>query len=164
MNVAELMVRSVSTCRPDDSLAEAARQMWEHDIGVLPVVDGDGRVAGMITDRDICMATYMRGEPPAAIPVGSVMSTEVFACAPNDALIEAEEVMRSRRVRRLPVIDANGALVGILSLNDLAREARRERGRAARKLGGEEVTETLAEVGEPRRPTDIVQLADIPIS
>jgi CBS-domain-containing membrane protein len=162
MNVAELMVRSVVTCRPEDSVAAAAGQMWEHDIGVLPVVGGDGRVRGMITDRDICMATTMRNQAPAEISVGGVMSTAVFACSPNDALIEAEEVMRSRRVRRLPVIDANGQLVGILSLNDLAREARREQGRAARKLGGEEVTETLAEVGEPRRPTEIVQLAEMP--
>ena len=162
MNVAELMVRSVCTCRADDSLAAAAGQMWEHDVGVLPVVDGSGRVTGMITDRDTCMATYMRCEAPDRIAVRSAMSSEVFACGPNDALIEAEEVMRTRRVRRLPVIDANGVLVGILSLNDLAREARQEQGRAARKVGGEEVTQTLAEVGEPRRPTDIVQLGEMP--
>jgi CBS-domain-containing membrane protein len=106
----------------------------------------------MITDRDICMAEYTQERPLAEIPVSIPMAKEVLFCHPDDALIEAEETMRSHQVRRLPVLDANGGLVGVISLNDLAREAEREVGRKGRELTAQEVSATLAAVCEPRAP------------
>jgi CBS domain-containing protein len=150
MNVSQIMSRNVVTCRPEDGLDQAARAMWEHDIGCLPVVGTDGRVVGMITDRDVCMAAYTQGRPLAEIPVSTAMSREVHSCLESDGLIEAEEIMRSHKVRRLPVTNGGGGLVGMLSLNDLALEAAREQGRRARELSGEEVAATLAAVCEHR--------------
>jgi len=150
MNISQLMNRSVHTCRPTDSLATAASQMWEADIGCLVVVGEDGKVAGMVTDRDACMAAYTQGLPLHQIPVSVAMAKEVYSCAPDDSVIEAEEVMRSRKVRRLPVLDSTAKLVGIVSLNDLARESERESGRKGRAVSGQEVSATLAAICEPR--------------
>ncbi len=150
MKVAQLMNQSVETCRPEESLSVAAGKMWDRDIGCLPVVGGDGRVVGMVTDRDICMSGYIQGRNLAEIPVSVAMSRQVFSCSPNDAPIEAEETMRLHQVRRLPVLDASGALAGIISLNDLAIEAEREIGRKGRDLTGQEVSSTLAAVCAPR--------------
>lgn len=158
MNVSQIMTRTLHTCGPDDSAASAAALMWNNDVGCVPVVDGGGQVVGMITDRDICMATYMRDEAPSRIPVSSVMAREVHACTPHHSLVDAEEIMRSRRIRRMPVVDERGALVGLLSINDLAREAIRQQGRRGRELGGEEVAATLAAVSQPRRNLEVTAI------
>jgi CBS domain-containing protein len=150
MNIGQLMNRAVEACRSSDSLAQAAGKMWDHDIGCLPVLDGEGHAIGIVTDRDICMAGYIQGRPLAEIPVSVAMSKELYSCRPDDALIEAEETMRSHQVRRLPVIDASGNVAGIISLNDLAREAEREVGRKGRQLTAQEVSATLAAVCAPR--------------
>jgi CBS domain-containing protein len=124
--------------------------MWERDIGCLAVIGEDGKVTGMITDRDACMAAYTQGRALHEIPVSVAMSKEVYSCAPDDGIIEAEETMRSRKVRRLPVLDSSTKLVGIVSLNDLALESARETGRKGREVSGQEVSATLAAICEPR--------------
>jgi CBS domain-containing protein len=154
MDVAEVMAREVYTCTVQDSLNTAARIMWEHDCGCVPVLDGVGRVVGMLTDRDICMAAYTRGERLPALAVATAMSKAVHACAPDDSLATAEELMRVNRVRRLPVVDTAGQLIGVLSLNDIARIAARERNRKTkRRVKADEVVDTLAAVSEPH-PAD----------
>ncbi len=129
--VEQLMSRVVATCRPDDRLNAAARIMWERDCGVVPVTmpDGDAeRVVGMLTDRDVCMAAYTQGRPLEELVVSSAMSRTVHACAPGDSLPAALERMAAARVRRLPVVDGAGRLVGLLSFADVAHEdARRHK-------------------------------------
>jgi CBS-domain-containing membrane protein len=158
MDVFKIMTRRVFTCRPQDSLTAAAAIMWDHDVGCVPVLDEQGNVAGMITDRDVCMAAYMKGLPLSQIDVASAMSKPVFSCSPDHSVVEAETVMRGRCVRRMPVVDASGKLVGLLSLNDLVREAARQRGRKGRELGGDEITATLAAVSQPRNANEAVQV------
>jgi CBS domain-containing protein len=152
MKVENLMTKSVRTCRPDESLNDAARIMWECDCGAVPVVssDGAGRLVGVITDRDIGMAAYTQGRTLREIPVREVMARELQCCRPSDTVAEAEQVMRRAQVRRLPVVDDSGHVIGLLSLADLAREAVRER-RAKRPAVRETgVAETLAAICEPR--------------
>ncbi|HEY0713179.1 MAG TPA: CBS domain-containing protein [Polyangia bacterium] len=151
MKVEQLMNRNVCTCLPSDTLATAAGRMWDLDIGSLPVVNEDGSVAGMITDRDICMAAYTQGRPLADIPVARAMSKVAYSCRPTADVAEAEEIMRTRQVRRLPVISALGELVGIVSLNDLAHEAGKPSSKSARAVSPQDVTSTLAAVTVPRR-------------
>jgi CBS domain-containing protein len=151
MKVSHVMSGDVEICGPDDNLATVANQMWDHDIGCVPIVNGDGKVVGMVTDRDVCMSALTRGRPLHEIPVSVAMSKAVLSCAPNASLGEAKEIMRAGQVRRLPVIDSDGALAGIVSLNDLAREADREVGHKNRDLSAQEVNATLAAIGHPRR-------------
>ncbi len=145
MKVQEVMTKNVWTCRAGDAMSVAARLMWEHDIGAVPVLGGKGEIAGIVTDRDLCMSAYFRGEPLAAVPVEHAMSKVVFTIEPAQALEKAEELMRSKRIRRLPVVDA-GKLVGMLSVGDLARAAQ-----ARKAVAASEVNATLAAIVEPRR-------------
>lgn len=151
MTVADLMTRNVATCKMDDRLDVPAQLMWDLDIGCVPVVDAQQHVIGMITDRDICMATYTQVRPPHQISVGEVMAHEVYSCLPDDNLVEVEEIMRQHRVRRVPVIDLDGRLVGLISLNDLARESARQQTRVQKELTPQDVSTTLAAICEPRR-------------
>jgi CBS-domain-containing membrane protein len=144
------MQRDVKTCRADDTLHTAAQVMWDHDCGCAPVVDRDGHVVGMLTDRDICMAAYTRGMPLDGVEVQDAMSHGVSACQPQDTLADAERMMRDNQVHRLPVVDAGGRIVGIVSLNDLAQEASRETLARKRAISFGEVGETLAAVCRPR--------------
>jgi CBS domain-containing protein len=152
MRVEEIMTKSVRTCRPEDTLSQAAQIMWEADCGAVPVVssEGEGRVVGMITDRDVCMATYTRGRTLAELRVRDAMAGDLRCCKPSDTLAEAEESMRSAQVRRLPVVDESGHLVGLLSLADLAREAARERGSKRPAIRSQEVGDTLASICQSR--------------
>ena len=121
MKVQDVMTRDVHTCRPETNLSMAAMQMWNGDFGVLPVLGDGGKVVGMITDRDICMAAATKHQDPAAIRVEEVISGQVYACSPDTEIHEALKTMQQRQVRRLPVINADdGRLAGILSLNDVA--------------------------------------------
>lgn len=159
MKVEQLMQRTVQTCRPDDTINRAVQLMWEHDCGCIPVVDDAARPVGMITDRDACMAAYTQGRPLAALPVHLAMAKQVRSCRPGDTLVEAESVMKAAQVRRLPVVDADGVLVGILSLNDLAQQILREAGTARRELAGDEVAGTLSAVSMPRRTHELATAA-----
>ncbi len=119
----KIMHEHPATCAPADSLNLAAQIMWEHDCGAVPVVASDGGVAGIITDRDICMAAYTRGQPLAAMSVESAMSRLVYTCSPDDSIGHAARLMAHHQVRRVPVVE-NGKLVGVLTLADIAREMR----------------------------------------
>ncbi|MBI4516536.1 MAG: CBS domain-containing protein [Deltaproteobacteria bacterium] len=152
MSVAEMMSQDVKTCRPQDTLNSAAHLMWEFDCGCVPVVDSDNHVVGMLTDRDICMAAYTQGALLSELGVASAMSKEVYTCGPQDTPAAAEELMRAHQIRRLPVVDAAGRLVGLVSLNDLAREAGRQPARKTkRQVKADEVITTLAAICA-RRP------------
>ena len=128
MRVKELMTSDVKSCGLDTNLAAAAKIMWEEDCGAVPVTDAQGQVVGIITDRDICIAGATRFRGEGEIPVGDVISKALFTCAPSDDARAALETMRLRRIRRLPVVDQSGRLTGILSLHDIAAQARSSKG------------------------------------
>ena len=146
------MKREVKVCTAADTLNRAAELMWEFDCGCIPVVsaNGDGALIGVVTDRDIAMAAYTQGKQLCAISVPTAMAHKVIACHAADGISQAEALMRDNQVRRLPVLDQNEQLVGILSLNDVAREAQREAASGKRaEVTGESVSETLASICQP---------------
>lgn len=143
MLVADLMTKNTTSVRADQTLADAAQLMWDRDCGVLPVLQENGeRVVGMLTDRDICMATWSRGSAPGQIRVSDAMSQGVVCCAEQDSILRAESLMQSNQVRRLPVVDGEERLVGILSLADIARAT--QSARPAAGPAGDGIAKTLA--------------------
>jgi CBS domain-containing protein len=150
--VSELMMSAPQTCRPTDTLNRAAELMWEHDCGCLPVVDDERRLVGMITDRDACMAAYTQGRRLEDMPVRSAMSGDVRSCHADDSLATAEHAMQQHQVRRLPVVDAERRVVGILSLNDIAVAAAVEQGRGREAISRDEVATTLGAICKRRLP------------
>ena len=143
MKIREIMTRDVKTCTPETNLAAAAMIMWDNDCGIVPVVHSDGKVIGMITDRDICMAVATKHREASDITVGEVFSGNLYACAPDQDVRDALKIMRAEKVRRLPVINAYGVLEGLLSLNDVVLRAEEAKGWKAPDLSYEDVVNTL---------------------
>jgi CBS domain-containing protein len=150
MYVKDVMTRSPKSCRVTESTNDAARIMWEHDCGAVPIVDEGGQVIGIVTDRDICMAAYFRGVPLSAMPVVSVMAHDVCTCDADDQLADAERLMRDRQIRRLAVVGRNGSLVGMLSLGDLAQGVNKTGSLQEAKGDSREFLQTVAAVSEHR--------------
>ncbi|MGH8011308.1 MAG: CBS domain-containing protein [Candidatus Binataceae bacterium] len=137
MEVKRIMVHDVKTCGLYDSLNKAAQFMWEHACGCLPIVDGQNRPVGFITDRDICMAAYIHGHTLSALRVEDAMARQVVSCHPDDEIDEAAKIMCQNGLRRLPVVNGGGQLVGLLSIDDLACESQRNlRGGINQELAG----------------------------
>jgi len=148
--VHDAMRTRVYICSPEDSLARAAQLMWEKDVGALPVCGPGRKVVAMLTDRDISMAAFMQWKHLAEASVASAMSRNVYTCSPDDELDRAEDIMRLNQVRRLPVVDDSGTLVGLLSLGDVARYVRQHSPRGNGSLAQQRLAETLAVICEPR--------------
>jgi CBS domain-containing protein len=143
MRAREIMTREPACCTPDTSAEEAARMMREHDCGVIPVVEDESSrtLVGVVTDRDIALRGVGEGRGPE-VPVRELMTRTPEACSPDDDVREVERVMMENKVRRVPIIDAGGQLVGIIAQADVAL-----------KVGNEqEVGELVEHISEPRRP------------
>jgi CBS domain-containing protein len=152
MRIEQLMTRPTKTCRPDQTLREAAQMMWENDYGCLPVTaeDGSQRLLGIITDRDICMVMRFQGAAPNELRVADAMAKEAYACNPDDPVAEAKMIMREIRVRRLPVVDDSERVIGMISLAGLAREAVRQASSRNPEVTEAEIGSLLAAICEPR--------------
>lgn len=125
MKVQEVMTQDVKACFPDTNLAAAAMLMWENDCGVLPVVVNGGSTVGVITDRDIAIAVGTRGRAPQELRVDEVIQGPVVACSLDDDVHTALMTMRKDKLRRLPVLNNEGELKGILSINDVVLHAQK---------------------------------------
>jgi CBS domain-containing protein len=150
MKVRKIMTSNVAACSSDANLSAAAGLMWRHDCGVIPVIDGNQKVVGLITDRDICMAAAMSNRPVSQIAVRDIISGEVFACAPEDEVSEALATMRRMQVLRLPVVDKDGALQGILSMNDIVLRAEEGRKSAGDGISFSDVVNARKVIGQHR--------------
>ena len=117
--VSDVMTRNPRSCKRTDSLVSAAKIFWEQDCGAAPVVDDNGRVVGMITDRDCLMAAFTRGRKLDDLSVQSAMAHMVFSIRDDQSIDAAAERMAEHAVRRLPVVDAHGRLVGMVSFADV---------------------------------------------
>ena len=154
MFVKNLMTKSVECCKPGDRLDVAAERMWKSDCGALPVCDSaePNKVVGMVTDRDICMHSLFNQLPLNQLFVERAMTHGVKTCEMSDRIQDAEQIMRSAHIRRLPVIDHSGTLVGIVSLADIAREAGKPEGSKRPEITETEVAGTLSAICAPRTP------------
>jgi CBS domain-containing protein len=152
-----MKVREVMTLHPKaiwltESLADAAQMMWENDCGVLPVIKDGQKVIGMITDRDICMGAAINDRTPSSISVEEVMTGEVYAVHADDTIEDALQAMQEHKVRRLPVVNPEGELEGILSMNDIVRNATPGNGEIADSIDYGDVVKTYSAICEPPLP------------
>lgn len=150
MRVRDVMTTPARAVSPDDTLHKAAREMWDHGCGALAVLGATGRVVGMLTDRDVCLAAMIQEDTLERLSVASAMSPVVQSCRAEDDLALAEQTMRTHHVRRLPVLGEDGALVGMLSIDDLAVAAALHGDRAEAGLTPADIALTLAAVAAPR--------------
>jgi CBS domain-containing protein len=145
MKISQLMTKDVKTCRQTDMLDVAARLMWDHDIGAIPIVDDTGRLVGMVTDRDACMAAFMQSRPLHALPVSLAMTKHPISCRLDDNDRAIATLMAKHKIRRVPVVDDDQRPTGIVSLNDLALAMAK-----GRDVPTVEVANTLASICEHR--------------
>lgn len=141
MELREIMTRNVEVVSGEASLRDAAVKMKNLDVGLIPVCDGN-RLQGMLTDRDITIRATADGRDPNATKVTEVMSTDLAYCLEGQEIEEAVSLMAARQIRRLPIVNEDKQLVGIVSLGDLAVHARDH------DLAGQ----TLQEISEPAQP------------
>ncbi len=133
----EIMTKDPSTVSREMSLQEVARLLKAGDIGILPVVEpGTNKLVGLVTDRDIVIRAVADGKSVTETRVGDIMTTEVFTANPDDFAFEAIRTMGDKQVRRVPIVDDAGTLMGIVSMADIALEMEDER----------EIAETLEEI------------------
>jgi CBS domain-containing protein len=124
--------------------------MLRRGCGCLPVVDGEKRLVGILTDRDVCRIAQHTDEPLSRLRARAALSAPVHTCTPDTSVADAEASMARHQVRRLPVLDARGGLVGLLSLDDIAREARSEESLIRPAVSSEGVGRTLGAIVRPR--------------
>jgi CBS domain-containing protein len=148
MKVKDVMTTHPNVCGTDTNLAAATEIMWNGNCGILPVVEDGGYVVGVITDRDICIAVGTRGWLASDLSVRDVISGKVFASLPDNDVLEALETMRKQQVRRLPVVDHEGKIQGILSLDDAATRAQATTSGKKPDLSLEDVALTLKAIAE----------------
>jgi CBS domain-containing protein len=141
MRIAEVMTREVKVIGPERSVRDAARLMDDLNVGALPVCDGQ-RLVGMITDRDITVRATAAGEDPDRTQVKKIMSEDVRWCFEDDDVSEVVRTMGDVQIRRLPVVDREKRVVGIVALGDLATD---------RAEGTEEALRNISEPSEPDR-------------
>jgi CBS domain-containing protein len=130
MKVKDAMVKEVTVCTPEQSLAEVAAMMWDARCGALPVLDASGNVVSVITDRDVCIALGTRNARAPEVRVKDVSLPRVFTCSEDDNIRLALGTMISQNVRRLPVLGPGKKLTGILSIDDVLRWSKERAGAA----------------------------------
>jgi CBS domain-containing protein len=124
--------------------------MWDSDCGALPVLNVQGQVMGMITDRDICMAAATKNKPASDITVWETVSGKVYTCHMSDDVRTALDIMKREKVRRLPVVDEDGVLQGIVAMNDFVLLAGETKGGKAPALSYEDVVRTMKAISAHR--------------
>lgn len=142
MTVRDLMTAPVKTCRTTALLGDAAQLMLDAGYGCVPIVDRHGRLAGMLTDRDVCLAVAARHQSPWKIPVRDVMSTNIVSVPIDEDVSAALVAMKQYRVRRVPIVDDDGHVKGLISIDDAIRHS----GIGHDRLAAEAVADVLRHI------------------
>jgi len=152
MQVKGVMVRTPAACGPQTNLAEAAAILWDRNCGILPIIDPQQQVTGVVTDRDLCIAMGTRNRLPGEITLAQVASGKVYSCRSDDTIPGALEIMTRHKVRRLIVVDGQGRLEGILSMDDIVLHAEPVVAGKTPELSSDSVVKTLKAIYGPQLP------------
>lgn len=159
MKVKDAMMRTPVSCRPETNVGAAVEMMWFRNCGMLPVVNEDEKVIGVVTDRDICIALGTRNRLPGEITIADVSPGKLFCCRGSDEVRTALGVMAKAKVRRLPVVNDQGKLEGILSMDDVVRHAEPGTLGKVSDLSYDDVMETLKKVYQLQFPVSVREKA-----
>jgi CBS domain-containing protein len=143
MNASDIMTPSPRCCSPSDSVLDVARTMRDNDCGAVPIIE-NGRIVGIVTDRDLTVRALAEGKG-ADTKVSDVITADPHCCRADDDIRDVEKIMADNQIRRVPVVDAEGCCVGIVSQADLARAAA-----DGKRLGDEEVAIVVEQISKPR--------------
>lgn len=152
MKVKDIMMRTPAFCSTESNAGEAVEIMWNRNCGLLPIVDAERKVAGVVTDRDLCIALGTRNTRAGELPVSSIATGKVFFCLADDEVHAALATMGKEKVRRLVVLNKEGCLEGILSMDDIVRHATEQVAGRVPELSYGDVMFTLQRVFEMRVP------------
>ncbi|HKY27962.1 MAG TPA: CBS domain-containing protein [Pyrinomonadaceae bacterium] len=154
MKAKEIMTPNAIACTPTSMLADAAKAMWDNDCGILPVVTEGGKVVGLITDRDICMAAGMHNCNLSNLAVEDVINGKVYSVKPEEDVHKALEVMRDHKIRRVPVVDADDKLQGMLSMNDVVLRAQDAKDKKVSSITYADVVDTYKSICAHQLPIE----------
>lgn len=140
MKVKECMCNKVFSCTPSTTVYDAAKLMQTNHVGCIPVCDNENCMVGVITDRDLVLRCIANDKNVKETPVSDIMTTNVWTCHPEDEMTNVQSIMGNEKIRRLPVVDNTGKVIGMLSMGDLAKNDM--------ELGQEEVSDTLNSICE----------------
>jgi CBS domain-containing protein len=146
MKVADVMMRTPASCTADTTLAAAVEILWNRNCGILPVVNREGRVTEVVTDRDICIALGTRNRPAAEITVGEIQPAKLFTCRADDDIHTALGILAEQKIRRLPVVDTESKLQGLLSLDDIVLHASTSAAGQVPELSNSEVVKYMKRI------------------
>lgn len=157
MKVKEVMMGTPYFCQLETNLGCAAELMWNGNCGFLPVKSSDGKVIGVVTDRDICIALGTRNRIAGEVVAGEVMSNKLCSCAPDDEIHIALQTMKEGRVRRLPVVAKDGSLVGVVSMDDILLRTEPTSLGKEPELSSDEVVRTYRAITQRQVPQVVAQ-------
>lgn len=157
MKVKDIMVRAAASCAPRTNLGAAVEILWNRNCGILPIINEEEKVIGVVTDRDLCVALGTRNRLPGEVTVGEVTAGKVFTCRPSDDVHTALATMASEKVRRLPVVNDDGRLEGLLSMDDVVLHSQPRSGGRPSELSHDDVLETMKRLYRPELPRVVRQ-------
>ncbi len=140
MKVRDYMSNEVFSCTPSTSVYDAAKLMQENHVGCIPICDNENCMIGVVTDRDLVLRCIASDKNAKETPVSDIMTTNVWTCKPDDEMTNAQNKMGDEQIRRLPVVDNNGKVIGMLTIGDLVKNDL--------ELGQNEVSDTLNSICE----------------
>ncbi|MGD0957715.1 MAG: CBS domain-containing protein [Candidatus Acidiferrales bacterium] len=152
MKVQDVMMGTPAYCSPETNLGAATELLWNRSCGILPVIDAQQKIVGVVTDRDICVALGTGNRLPGEITVAEVSSGQVYSCQAEDDIHAALEAMAKNKVRRLPVINRDGMLEGILSMDNVVLHAESAGSGRGAELSHAEIVNTLQRIYGPQLP------------
>ena len=152
MKVKDIMMGTPYYCQPETNLGSATELMWSANCGFLPVKSTDGKVIGVITDRDICMALGTRNRLAGEVTVAEVPTGKLYTCASDDDIHMALQTLKEAKVRRLPVVSQDGTLVGVLSIDDILQRAEPHSLGKEPELSSDEAVRTFRSITQRRVP------------
>ena len=142
MKVNDVMIENVSFCRENETLGKAAELMWQKDCGMVPVLNDEDEIIGVVTDRDICIAVASRNQLPSDISVKDLADGKVITCSKKHSVKKVLKIMKKHQIKRLPVVGNNGKICGVVSINDMLQMRKSKRYK-------KQIIKTLTAIGRP---------------